>query len=321
MSLRLKTENNVALCLVTGGAGFIGSHLVEALLTRGNSVRVLDNLSSGYIENLQPVINHIEFFNGDIQDSAIVKKAMHGVDYVFHLAAMVSVPQSMHQPMDAELMNAAGTLNLLQAASEAGVRCFVLSSTCAVYGDEPTLPKIETMLPEPKSPYAVAKLAGEHYCQVFNESFNLKTVIFRYFNVFGPRQDPSSAYSGVISIFADKLSQGVAPTIFGDGEQTRDFVYVADVVQANLLAVETEQAAGQVFNIGTGQQSSINQLFKTLCGVLGCDIQPNYASPRVGDIVHSFSNPDRAKTVLGWQAEVGLEEGLRNLVADLKISR
>ena len=310
----------MSVCLVTGGAGFIGSHLVEALLARGDKVRVLDNLSTGYVVNLQPVINQIEFIKGDIQDKTAVQKAVSGVDFVFHLAAMVSVPQSMHQPLDAELMNAAGTLNLLQAASEAGVQCLALSSTCAVYGDEPTLPKVETMLPEPKSPYAVAKLAAEHYCRVFNESFNLNTVVFRYFNVFGPRQDPSSAYSGVISIFVDKLHQGIAPTIFGDGEQTRDFVYVADVVRANLLAVETEQAAGQVFNIGTGYQVSINQLFESLCGILGCDVQPNYAPPRVGDIVHSLSNPDRAKKILGWQSEVSLEEGLRHLVTDLKIS-
>lgn len=307
------------LCLVTGGAGFIGSHLVEALLARGDTVRVLDNLSTGYVDNLQPVIDQIDFINGDIRDKAVVQKAMRDVDFVFHLAAMVSVPQSMDQPMEAELMNAAGTLNLLQAASEAGVQCFVLSSTCAVYGDEPTLPKVETMLPDPKSPYAVAKLAAEYYCQVFSKSFNLNTVVFRYFNVFGPRQDPSSAYSGVISIFVDKLSQGIVPTIFGDGEQTRDFVYVADVVRANLLAVETKQAAGQVFNIGTGHQISINQLFGSLCGILGCDVEPNYGPPRAGDIVHSLSSPERAKNVLGWQAEIGFEEGLRHLVANLKI--
>jgi len=307
------------LSLVTGGAGFIGSHLVEALLARGDTVRVLDNLSTGYIDNLHPVISQIDFINGDIRDKAVVQRAMRNVDFVFHLAAMVSVPQSMQQPMDAELMNAAGTLNLLQAASEVDVQCFVLSSTCAVYGDEPTLPKVEAMLPAPKSPYAVAKLAAEYYCQVFTMSFKLNTVVFRYFNVFGPRQDPSSAYSGVISIFVDQLSQGIAPTIFGDGEQTRDFVYVPDVVRANLLAVATKQAAGQVFNIGTGHQISINQLFESLCGILGCDVQPNYAPPRAGDIIHSLSSPEKARNVLGWQAEIGLEEGLQHLVANLKI--
>jgi UDP-glucose 4-epimerase len=225
----------MSLCLVTGGAGFIGSHLVEALLARGDTVRVLDNLSSGYLDNLAAAFDRIEFIQGDIRDEAAVKNAVAGVDFIFHLAGMVSVPQSMIQPLEAELANAGGTLNLLQAAGEAGVQCFVFSSTCAVYGDEPTLPKTETMLPEPKSPYAVAKLAAEHYCRVYNNSFNLKTVVFRYFNVFGPRQDPSSAYSGVISIFVDKLSQGVIPTIFGDGQQTRDFVYVGDVVRANYL--------------------------------------------------------------------------------------
>jgi len=310
----------MSLCLVTGGAGFIGSHLVEALLARGHAVRVLDNLSTGYVDNLSAVNNRIEFIQGDIQDQTVVQEAMRGVDFVFHLAAMVSVPQSMVQPMEAEIMNAAGTLNLLQAASQAGVQCFALSSTCAVYGDEPTLPKVETMLPQPKSPYAVAKLAGEYYCQVFNESFNLKTVVFRYFNVFGPRQDPSSVYSGVISIFVDKLSQGIAPTIFGNGEQTRDFVYVADVVRANLLAVETEQAAGQVFNIGAGHQVSINQLFESLCKILGCQVEPVYGPPRAGDIVHSLSDPHLARKVLGWQADVSLEQGLQQLVSHLKIS-
>jgi nucleoside-diphosphate-sugar epimerase len=311
---------DMKLCLVTGGAGFIGSYVVEALLARGDSVRVLDNLSTGHLDNLAGVINRIEFVNADLRDKTVIQKAVAGVDTIFHLAAMVSVPQSMVQPMAAESINVAGTLNLLQAAREAGVKSLVFSSTCAVYGDEPGLPKTETMLPAPKSPYAVTKLAAEHYCRVFYESFNLNTVVLRYFNVFGPRQDPSSVYSGVISIFVDKLTRGIAPTIHGDGEQTRDFVYVTDVVRANLLAAELEQAAGQVFNIGTGRATSVNQLFTGLCRILGCTIQPNYGPARTGDIVHSVSDPACAAKILGWQAQTGFEQGLQQLVTNLKIS-
>jgi UDP-glucose 4-epimerase len=308
----------LAVCLVTGGAGFIGSHLVEALLARGDRVRVLDNLSSGRLENLSTVINQLEFIEGDLRDEAIVQKAAAGVELVFHLAAMVSVPKSMVEPLEAELVNAVGTLKLLQAAKAAGVHRLVLSSTCAVYGDEPTLPKTETMPPQPKSPYAISKLAAENYCQVFNESFGLKTVVLRYFNVFGPRQDPSSPYSGVISIFVDKMSQALAPTIFGDGQQTRDFVFVGDAVRANLLAAEVDQAAGQVFNIGSGQQTSINQLFDHLRHIFNSDLSLHYGFPRPGDIVHSCSDPGRARTVLEWQAQVSLEEGLRRLVGSIE---
>ena len=305
------------VCLVTGGAGFIGSHIVDALLARGDRVRVLDNLSSGRLENLSAIINRIEFIEGDVRDETIVQKATAGVEFVFHLAAMVSVPKSMVEPVEAELINSVGTLNMLQAARSAKARRLVLSSTCAVYGDEPTLPKTETMPPQPKSPYAISKLAAENYCQVFNESFGLKTVVLRYFNVFGPRQDPSSPYSGVISIFVDKMSQGLAPTIFGDGQQTRDFVFVADVVRANLLAAEVDQAAGQVFNIGSGRQTTINQLFDHLRRILNNDISPHYAPSRPGDIEHSFSDPGRARTILDWQTQVSLKEGLRQLIGSV----
>jgi UDP-glucose 4-epimerase len=307
----------MAVCLVTGGAGFIGSHLVDALVARGDQVRVLDDLSTGHLENLAQVMDQIDFVEADIGDTAAVRKAADGVDFVFHLAAMVSVPQSMAEPVEAELINTVGTLNVLRAAQAAGARRLVLSSTCAVYGDEPTLPKIETMSPQPKSPYAISKLAAEHYCQVFNESYGLETVILRYFNVFGPRQDPSSAYSGVISIFVDKLSHGTAPIIFGTGEQTRDFVFVADVVRANLRAAEAP-AAGKTFNIGTGRQVTISQLFEELCQISNCDIKPIHKPARSGDILHSYANAGQAKTLLGWEAGTTFGEGLKRLAETIR---
>ncbi len=304
----------MTICLVTGGAGFIGSHIVDALLARGDSVRVLDNLSSGRLENLSGVMDNIKFIEGDICDEIAAQKAAAGVELIFHLAGMVSVPESMEKPLEAELINAAGTLNILNAAKAAGVRRLVFSSTCAVYGDEPTLPKIETMPPHPQSPYAISKLAAEAYSRLFNESFGLETAILRYFNVFGPRQDPSSAYSGVISIFVDKMLSGISPTIFGDGQQSRDFVFVEDVARANLLASEVHQAAGKLFNIGTGGQISINQLFETLSGIFNFDSKPIYKPARPGDIRHSYANPTLANTVLGWSARFSFEEGLRQLV-------
>jgi len=307
----------LASCLVTGGAGFIGSHIVEALLARGDTVRVLDNLSSGYLENLAGVQGQIEFIEGDLQDESVVQQATAGVDSIFHLAAIVSVPQSMAQPVETELINTAGTLKLLEAAKANQVRRLVLSSTCAVYGDEPTLPKLETMLPYPKSPYAISKLAAEHYCQLFAHTLALETVVLRYFNVFGPRQDPSSPYSGVISIFVDRMLRGKRPTIFGDGEQTRDFVFVEDVVRANLLAAESKEAAGRVFNICTGRQITVNQLFESLRKIIEVDFTPEYQPPRSGDILHSYGNPAQARSVLGWAAQVTFEPGLQKLIDSL----
>lgn len=308
----------MSICLVTGGAGFIGSHIVEALLARGDQVRVLDNLASGYLHNLSNVIDQIEFIEGDIRDEPLVNRAIDGVELVFHLAAMVSVPESMANPVEAELRNAVGTLNVLNAARNAGVRRLVLSSTCAVYGDEPTLPKTEAMPPFPKSPYAISKFAAEGYCHVFHEAFGLETVVLRYFNVFGPRQDPSSAYSGVISIFVDRLSKRETPTIFGDGEQTRDFVFVKDVATANLLASAVPKAAGKLFNIGTGRQVSINQLFTALCDIFKCGLQPEYKPVRTGDILHSYADPTRANTILNWTPRVSFENGLAELVHSIE---
>jgi len=307
----------MTLNLVTGGAGFIGSHLVEALLARGDAVRVLDNLSTGRLENLAAVQHQLEFIEGDIRDETVVAQAVRGVDTIFHLAALVSVPESMQKPRQAEEINALGTLKLLEAAQAAGVRCLVLSSTCAVYGDDPILPKTETMLPQLKSPYAVSKLAAEGYCRLFADSFGLEAVVLRYFNVFGPRQDPSSPYSGVISIFIDRLSQGRPVTIYGDGEQTRDFVFVADVVQANLLAAQKPEAVGQIFNIGTGQATNINRLAQILQRSLNSSHPLQYGPARPGDVLHSYADASPARRVLGWQPQVSFEAGLQRLTADL----
>ena len=307
----------MSTCLVTGGAGFIGSHLVEGLLARGDQVRVLDNLSSGKLENLSSILDQVELLEGDIQDEAIVRQAVAGVDIVFHLAAMVSVPQSMAQPRQAELINSVGTLTILQAAQASGVQRLVLSSTCAIYGDEPALPKTEAMVPCPKSPYAISKLTAEQYCRLFSEAFELETVVLRYFNVYGPRQDPFSPYSGVISIFVDKMSMGKPVTIFGDGEQTRDFVFVSDVVRANLLAAVVPEAAGQLFNIGTGRAITVNHLFDSLSGILSYTGKPAYQPPRAGDVRHSYADSGRARSVLGWQPRIDLERGLERLAVSL----
>jgi UDP-glucose 4-epimerase len=301
-------------CLVTGGAGFIGSHLVEALVARGDQVRVLDDLSTGRLDNLAAVGRQVEFIRGSVRDAALTQQAAAGVELIFHLAAIVSVPHSMRQPVETELTNTVGTLNLLQAAKTNGARRLVLSSTCAIYGDEPTLPKTEAMAPCPKSPYAVSKLAAEYYCQIFQTAFGLETVALRYFNVFGPRQDPASPYSGVISIFVDRLRAGLVPTIFGDGEQTRDFVYVGDVVRANLLAAAVPAAAGQLFNIGAGRPTSINQLYQDLNHFFEVAAKPNYGPARPGDVIHSYADPTQAQTILGWSPRVDLREGLLRLV-------
>lgn len=308
-------------CLVTGGAGFIGSHLVDALLARGDVVRVLDDLSSGHIENLPPNQERLQFIEGDIRDESAVRRAVAGVETIFHLAAMVSVPQSMAEPRQAELINGVGTLNLLEAARAAGVRRLVLSSTCAIYGDDPTLPKTEAMPAEPKSPYAISKLAAELYCRLFADAFGLETVVLRYFNVFGPRQDPSSPYSGVISIFVDRLSQGLPVTVYGTGEQTRDFVFVSDVVRANLLAVESAGAVGQIFNIGTGRAVTVNRLFDSLARILRYEGQPSYRPARPGDILHSYGDPSLAGAVLNWIPQFSLDAGLTALVKSLHTAK
>lgn len=300
--------------LVTGGAGFIGSNIVEELLRRGERVRVLDNFSTGKRENLAAFQERIELVEGDLRDLSTVRRAVEGVDYVLHQAALPSVPRSVDDPLENDAVNVTGTLNLLVAARDAGVRRVVFASSCAVYGDEPTLPKREDMLPQPKSPYAVSKLAGEHYCRAFSEVYGLETVALRYFNVFGPRQDPASDYAAVIPLFITRMLRGQAPTIHGDGLQSRDFVYVADVVQANLLAATVPGVAGHVFNIAGGERYTLLDLIRVLNDVLGTDIVPVHDAPRPGDVRHSQADIGAAQQALGYRVVVDFAEGLRRTV-------
>ena len=300
--------------LVTGGAGFIGSHICEGLLVAGHEVRVLDNLSSGYEKNVAGL--DVDFVKADVRDLEAVAAAAAGGDGIFHEAALVSVPESVEKPLENDAINVTGTLNVLLAAREGGVRRVLLASSAAVYGNNPQLPKREDMLPEPVSPYALGKIAGEYYLRVFAELYGVQTVALRYFNVFGPRQDPGSMYSGVISKFVEVVKSGGTPTVFGDGEQTRDFVYVKDVVAANLLAMTSERVGrGEVFNVGTGRRTSLLELIETLAAIFGREVKPGFAAERAGDIRHSVSDISRARDLLGYQPEATLEEGLRALVA------
>lgn len=309
--------------LITGGAGFIGSHITDALIAQGHEVVVLDNLSSGHKENLSKVWNRIKFVEGDIRDPETCIKAAAGCAGIFHEAALVSVPDSVNRPRDNHDINITGTLNILEAARQQGVKRVVFASSAAIYGDNPELPKREDMLPEPKSPYALAKLTGEYYLKVYAECFGLETVALRYFNVFGPRQDPSSMYSGVISIFSERIKKGLPITIYGDGQQTRDFVNVADVVQANVLAMTTRnlkpEAQGlrpfsEVFNVATARQTSLLDLIAVLGKICGKDPEVRFAAARPGDIQHSLADVSKGGGMLGYQAKVGLSEGLSQLI-------
>ena len=305
--------------LVTGGAGFIGSHLVEALLRdpETTQVRVLDNLSTGRLDNLAAVEAGIEFVEGDLNQKALLADAAQGVDLIYHLAAQVSVPLSVEDPLLTNEINTVGTLNLLEAARANKVKRLVFSSTCAVYGDEPTLPKLESMPLLPLSPYAVSKLAAEGYCLNYMAHHGIEAVILRYFNVYGPRQLPSSAYAGVISLFVDRLLAEKPVTIYGDGQQARDFVYVTDIVQANLLAGQRSSAVGQIFNIGTGRPSTINALYRTVSGLLEVDAAPQYGPPRAGDVRLSYADASLAQAHLGWQAAVPLSNGLAQTISTM----
>ena len=305
----------MAFYLVTGGAGFIGSNIVEELVRRGERVRVLDNFSTGRRENLTLLLERVELIEGDLQDPAAVRQAVEGTDYVLHHAALPSVQRSVDDPLASNAANVTGTLNLLLAAREAGVKRVVYASSSAAYGDGPTLPKREDMLPQPKSPYAVSKLAGEHYCRVFAEVYRLETVSLRYFNVFGPRQDPASQYAAVIPLFIMSMLQSAPPAVYGDGLQSRDFTYVSNVVQANLLAAAAPGVAGRVFNVACGQQYTLLELIATLDEILGVQVPPVHTAPRPGDVRHSLADITAAQEALGYQTAVDFHEGLRRTVA------
>ena len=301
--------------LVTGGCGFIGSHLAEALAAEGAAVRVYDDLSSGHERNLAAFRDKVEFVRGDVRDRAALEAAMDGVDAVFHEAAVVSVFDSVERPVDNHEINVTGTLNVLLAARARGVRRVVAASSAAVYGDDPALPKREDMRPQAESPYAAAKIAGEHYLNVFAKRYRLPTVSLRYFNVYGPRQDPASMYSGVVSKFVDALRAGGAPTVYGDGRQTRDFVFVKDVVQANLLALRAPGIGnGEAFNVGTGECTSLLDLLEALRALTGRTFRTVFREARAGDVRDSVADISRARQELGFAPQYDIRRGLAALL-------
>ena len=300
----------MASCLVTGGAGFIGSHLAEELTRRGQRVRIVDNLITGKRRNLDHLPG-VEFLEGDLADPAVAAQAVDGMDYVLHQAAIPSVPRSVKDPVTSNRANIDASLNVLVAARDAGVKRLVYAGSSSAYGNTPTLPKHEEMPTNPLSPYALQKLVAEQYCQMFTRLYGLETVTIRYFNVFGPRQDPGSPYSGVISLFATALLEGRQPVIYGDGEQTRDFTYVANVVDGVLRACEAPGASGEVINVATGGRVSLNELLKTMNGIVGTKIGAIYKAPREGDVRDSQADISKAKRLLGFAPSVGLEDGLR----------
>lgn len=306
----------MALYLITGIAGFIGSSLARALLSRGERVRGVDNFSTGKQENLGEILHDIDFHEADINDLNAMHKACAGVDFVLHQAAIPSVPKSVLDPLASNRANVDGTVNVLVAARDAKVKRVVYAASSSAYGDTPTLPKHEAMTPDPISPYAVAKLASEHYMISFYRCYQLETVALRYFNVFGPRQDPSSPYSGVLAKFITLMLRGEQPTIHGDGEQSRDFTYIDNAIEANLLACEApaSQAAGQVFNVATGRRITLHETFKALQKLTSYNGQPKYGPERGGDIKHSLADISKAEARLGYKPKVDFEEGLRRTV-------
>jgi UDP-glucose 4-epimerase len=308
--------------LVTGGAGFIGSNIAEALMASGAKVRIIDNFVTGYRENLAELKGDFEFIEGDINDSEALEKALKGVSVVFHQAALPSVPRSVAKPQETHEACVNGTFKLLLGAKEAGVRRVIYAASSSAYGDQETLPKVETMRPEPLSPYAAAKLMGEYYCQVFYRVYGLETVCLRYFNVFGPRQDPSSMYSGVISRFVDALMGDKTPIIYGDGEQSRDFTFVANVVNANIKAAQTTKGIGEVINAANGERITLNELLEVLKKITGqTEVKAEYLEPRAGDVRDSQADNTRAVEWLGYERLVGLEDGLRQTIDWWKNSR
>jgi nucleoside-diphosphate-sugar epimerase len=308
--------------LVTGGAGFIGSNLADELIKQGAKVVILDNLVTGFRENLEEIKGDFEFIEGDLNDDEKVRKAVENVDVIFHEAALPSVPRSVENPLDTHQACVNGTFNLLLKAKDAGVRRLIYAASSSAYGDQPTLPKIETMRPEPLSPYAGAKLMGEYYCQVFSRVYNLETISLRYFNVFGPRQNPSSHYSGVISRFVDALMTGKTPVIYGDGETSRDFTFVANIVNANINAAQTAQGIGEVMNVANGERITLNELLEVLKKITGKEnVTADYQPGRAGDVKHSQADVTRAKEWLDYKKLVDLEEGLQKTIDWWKQSR
>ena len=299
--------------LVTGGAGFIGSNLADELIRQGAKVKIIDDLSTGFRENLEEINGDFDFIEGSLNDAEKLQQAVEDVEIIFHQAALPSVPRSVEDPSATHEACVNATFNLLNAAKENNVKRLIYAASSSAYGDQPTLPKVETMIPKPLSPYAGAKLMGEYYCQIFSRVYGLEAVCLRYFNVFGPRQNPSSMYSGVISRFIDALMKDETPVIYGDGEQSRDFTYIANVVDANIKAAQTSQGIGEVMNAANGDRISLNELFEVLKKITGKpDVSAEYKDERTGDVKHSQADNTRAVEWLGYEKLVGLEEGLRN---------
>jgi UDP-N-acetylglucosamine/UDP-N-acetyl-alpha-D-glucosaminouronate 4-epimerase len=308
--------------VVTGGAGFIGSHIASALTSSGARVRILDDLSTGHRENLDEIGGDFDFVEGSVADEKLLSKVLEGAELIFHEAAIPSVPRSVEEPRQTHVASVDGTFSLLLAARDRGVKRVVYAASSSAYGDQPKLPKTENMPPDPLSPYAVAKLVGEYYCQVFTRVYGLETVSLRYFNVFGPRQDPGSQYSGVVSRFISALFSNEQPMIFGDGEQSRDFTYIDNVVAANLSAASAKDAAGKVINVANGERVTLNQLLAVLKELTGKqDVVAEYADARVGDVRHSLADITRARKILSYESKVDLREGLQRTIDWWKTSR
>jgi UDP-glucose 4-epimerase len=305
--------------LVTGGAGFIGSNIVNELLSRGKKVRVLDNFSTGKRENLQPFLSNPDFelIEGDLRSFHIVREAVQDVSFVLHQGALPSVPRSIKDPITSNDVNILGTLNILEAAKEFGVKRVVYASSSSVYGDNETLLKVESMPVNPFSPYALSKYAAERYCQIYNNLYNIETVCLRYFNVFGPNQDPTSEYSAVIPKFINLIRNNISPIIFGDGSQSRDFTYVTNNVEANILACTARNVNGKVFNIACGKRYTILDLVETINKLMGKTIKPKFSTRRPGDVLHSLADIKRAKMYLGFEVKVNFETGLKKLIEKL----
>jgi nucleoside-diphosphate-sugar epimerase len=310
------------IVVVTGGAGFIGSHIASALMSSGARVRILDDLSTGHRENLEEIGGNFDFVEGSVADENLLSRVLEDAELIFHEAAIPSVPRSVDEPRQTHVASVDGTFSLLLAARDRGVRRVVYAASSSAYGDQPKLPKTEHMPPDPLSPYAVAKLVGEYYCQVFTRVYGLETVSLRYFNVFGPRQDPGSQYSGVVSRFISALFSNEQPMIFGDGEQSRDFTYVDNVVAANLSAASAKDAGGKVINIANGERVTLNQLLTVLKELTGKqDVTAEYADARVGDVRHSLADITRARKILNYESKVDLREGLKRTIDWWKSSR